>query len=272
MEKTVKANAKINLYLNVSGKREDGYHEIETVMQEISLCDEVSVRITENSLGCNRITLSSNDSRVPLNEKNIAYKCAEKFLEFTKITGLDVHIHIDKRSPISGGLAGGSTDGAAVLKLLNDMTEQKLTKDELCSIGVKVGADIPFCIVGGCCVCRGIGEKITKLTLCKPKYHVLIAPSGLGVSTPEAYGMVDSAELTPPCTADDLVRDLAEGIVPSILYNSFEHVILPVRPAADKIKRTLISLGADGVMMSGSGPTVFALFLSLIHISEPTRP
>ena len=118
MEKTVKANAKINLYLNVSGKREDGYHEIETVMQEISLCDEVSVRITENSLGCNRITLSSNDSRVPLNEKNIAHKCAAKFLEFTKITGLDVHIHIEKRIPISGGLAGGSTDGAAVLKLL----------------------------------------------------------------------------------------------------------------------------------------------------------
>ena len=271
MKKTAKANAKINLYLNVCGKREDGYHEIETVMQEISLCDEVSVEIIENKLGGNRIKLSSNDSRVPLNEKNIAYKCTAKFLEFTKKTGLDVHIHIEKRIPISGGLAGGSTDGAAVLKLLNDMTEPKLSESELCSIGVKAGADIPFCIVGGCCVCRGIGEKITKLSLCKPKYHVLIAPSGVGVSTPEAYGMIDSAELTSPCTAEDVVRDLAEGMIPSVLYNSFESVILPIRPAADKIKGMLLSLGADGVMMSGSGPTIFALFYDETKLKDAQR-
>lgn len=263
MKRTIRANAKINLYLNVGEKRADGYHEIDTVMQEISLYDEISVELTVN--GCvndceNEITLSSNNPRLPLNEKNIAYKCADKFLAHTGLTGLKIHIGIEKHIPVSGGLAGGSTDGAAVLKLLNSMTKADLSTEELCAIGAKVGADIPFCIVGGCCLCRGIGEKLTKLNVSVPKYYVLVVPSGHGVSTPRAYAMLDEAPHKAPCTFEDIMPDILSGEIPSVLYNSFENVILPIRPAAHSIKEKLISLGADGVMMSGSGPTIFALF------------
>lgn len=260
MKKTIKANAKINLYLNVGEKREDGYHEIESIMQEISLFDEITLSLTENGTSENEIVLTSNNPRVPLNEKNIAYKCAVAFLEHRELNGYCVEINIGKHIPISGGLAGGSTDGAAVLKLLNEMTGAVLTTSELCSIGAKIGADIPFCIVGGCSICRGIGEKLTSLSPKKPRYHVLVVPSGHGVSTPQAYAMLDETELHAPCNASDLIYDIGEGNIPSVLYNAFEAVILPLRPMAQSIKDKLVLLGADGVMMSGSGPTVFGLF------------
>ncbi len=260
MKKTVKAYAKINLYLNVGSKRTDGYHEIETLMQEISLADNVTLELNKNNTGMNTVAITSDTPQIPLDKNNIAYKCAVKFLQITGKNGFDIKIHIEKHIPISGGLAGGSTDGAAVIKLLNEMTDARLDSDTLCSIGASVGADIPFCLTGGCAICRGIGEKITVLSPEKPKYRILIVPSGDGVSTPTAYAMLDEVKPSAMCKCDDIINDVVEGNIPHILYNAFESVILPVRPAADAIKNKLLVLGADGVMMSGSGPTIFALF------------
>jgi 4-diphosphocytidyl-2-C-methyl-D-erythritol kinase len=260
MEKTIKAYAKINLYLSVGDKRKDGYHEIETLMQEISLFDNITLKLAENGTTENTIKITSDTPQIPLDENNIAYKCADKFLGFIGKSGLDVKIHIEKHIPISGGLAGGSTDGAAVLKLLNEMTDTFLDLETLRMVGAKVGADIPFCLTGGCAVCRGIGEKVTSLSPAKPNYRILIVPTDKGVSTPIAYSLLDEAKPQPPCSCGDIISDVTKGRIPHILYNAFESVILPIRPAANDIKNKLTLLNADGVMMSGSGPTIFALF------------
>ena len=157
---TLNAYAKINLYLDITGRRTDGYHTIETVMHSISLCDTVEItKITgETEIIC-------SDSSIPCDKSNIAYKCAAAFFEHTGISGSNVRISIIKRIPSQAGMGGGSADGAAVLKGLNKLYCTGLSLQELCDIGVKTGADIPFCIVGGCGYCTGIGEEISPLPL-----------------------------------------------------------------------------------------------------------
>lgn len=261
MKKSIEAYAKINLYLSVGERRADGYHEIESIMQAVSLSDTVTLELCESGNPAdNEIIITSDDASLPTDKSNIAYKCAEKYFSHTGIIGKIARIHIEKRIPKSGGLAGGSTDGAAVLKLLNDMCTPSLTEEELCRIGAQVGADIPFCVVGGCCICRGIGEKLEKLAIPTPKYHILIAESAEGVSTPEAYALIDKAGKSENHTSDEVKFSLRNGEIPKKMYNSFEDVILPIRLESEKIRREMLSCGADGAMMSGSGPSVFALF------------
>ena len=262
LTKTIKSYAKINLWLNVGSKRPDGYHDVESVMQQVTLFDYVTVlRDTDTTARGVRITCT--DRLVPSDDRNIAAKCAMAFMEKFNINS-EVSVSIDKRIPVAAGLAGGSTDGAAVLSIMNSIFDVNAPMDELCAIAAKLGADIPFCLIGGTCTASGIGEVLTPVKTPELPYHILICNAGRGVSTPEAYRMLDetpameSAHLPP---MDGILRVLRDGLLPGTLYNSFERVILPIHPEAAQIRRDMLTLGAESALMSGSGPSVFGLFL-----------
>lgn len=245
-----KAYAKINLSLDIVGVRGDGYHLIKTVMQSISLHDVISV--SEN--GC-CISITCNDPTVPCDERNIVYKCAKHFFEYWG-TEFGVAIDIQKNIPSQAGLGGGSADGAAVLVLLNRICGNPFSTDELCIIGAKVGADIPFCIVGGCVLCEGIGEVLTPIDS-KISLDLCIVKPEFGVSTVEAYKAFDNAQpLSHPDT--DLVISALENGDKSTLVKNFVNV-LEMDKRIDEIKRDLVDSGAVSACMSGSGSAVFAV-------------
>lgn len=249
------AYAKINLFLDIESKREDGYHDIISVMQSVSLCDTITVEYCESTEKF--IEVFCDNPTIPLGEKNIAYKAANLFLDSGK-----VKIHIQKRIPTEAGLAGGSADAAAVITLLNELTGNNKSEDEMLSIGAKIGADVPFCISGGTKLTRGIGEKLTDFNPLD-KCYIVISKMGDGVSTPKAYSMLDSMfdnfENYNPRT--DLL-DLLEKNNTRGMFNVFESVIIPFRPSVQKIKHILYENGAEHSMMSGSGPSVFGIFSS----------
>ncbi|MBO5257193.1 MAG: 4-(cytidine 5'-diphospho)-2-C-methyl-D-erythritol kinase [Clostridia bacterium] len=259
LTKTIKSYAKINLYLNVGAKRPDGYHDLESVMQQVSLFDYVTVlRDTDTTQRGVRITCT--DRLVPSDDRNIAAKCAMAFLDKYNIDS-EVSVSIDKRIPVAAGLGGGSTDGAAVLSIMNSIFDVNAPMDELCALGAKLGADIPFCLVGGTCTASGIGEILTPVKTPVLPYHILICNAGHGVSTPEAYRKLDeTAKDEPACAMDDVLRAVESGEMPERLYNSFERVILPEHAEAAQIRQTMLVCGADVALMSGSGPSVFGLF------------
>ncbi|MBR5253094.1 MAG: 4-(cytidine 5'-diphospho)-2-C-methyl-D-erythritol kinase [Clostridia bacterium] len=255
---TTQAYAKINLFLDVLDTRADGYHNIKSIMQQVSLADTVTVTKKDASNG---ITVSCTDPAVPTDERNIVYKCAVRFFDHFGITDCGIHIHIEKNIPLCGGLAGGSTDGAAVLKLLNELYDVHASTETLCEIGVKVGADVPFCVVGGTCICEGIGEILTPVNLSMLGYKVLISFPGEGISTPVAYKALDT--LPRPAThatAEDVLDSITSGITPREMYNAFELAVLPDHEKARFVKDTMIKSGAVSSMMSGSGSTIFGLF------------
>lgn len=254
------AYAKINLYLSVTGKRPDGYHEIESIMQQVSLCDTVSITKNDYS-GTNRISVTCTDETIPTDRRNIVWKCAEAFFAAFGITEYDLSIHIVKRIPSAAGLAGGSSDGAAVLKLLNAAYGTNATVEKLCEIGAGIGADIPFCIVGKTCICRGIGELLSPVELPFQPYGVLIVFPGNGVSTPEAYRRLD--ECAPDRqihTLSDVLLPMQNAMTPLNLYNAFERAVFPLHDGAAYLRNRLLGLGALTSLMSGSGPSVFGLF------------
>lgn len=261
MKKTLSrsAYAKINLYLHVGNKRPDGYHSIESIMQTVSLSDIVTVTCDTDAHE-RRVSLTCSDESVPCDENNIAVKCALGFFGEFGINSYSVDIHIEKRIPVSGGLAGGSTDGAAILAVLSEIYG---VGDEatLMKLGGRIGADIPFCLRGGCAVCTGIGDVLDTIEAPSSDYCVLIASPGGGVSTPEAYRLIDEAGvIVPSCTLESVARSLEAGRAPSAMHNDFEAVILPRNPNAARVRSLMHQLGASCAMMSGSGPTVFGLF------------
>lgn len=254
---SISAYAKINLFLDVHEKRPDGYHDLNSVMQQVSLCDTVSAKRLDSG-----IIITCTDPAIPTDERNIAHKCARAFFEHYKLSG-GTGIHIEKHIPSAAGLAGGSSDGAAVLTLLNRLYGTGADVATLCGIGAKIGADIPFCIRGGTCICEGIGEILTPLTLPKPAYSVLIAFPGNGVSTAEAFRRLDTtADDSAGHDISDVLTPLRDGKIPTALYNSFERAILPIHPGASGLRRLMLENGAAAAMMSGSGPSVFGLFAS----------
>lgn len=260
MKVTVDAPAKVNLYLDVVKRRENGYHDIESIMHTVSLSDTVTVETQIDG-----ISITSNFPHVPTDDKNIAFKAAKAFFEATK-TSVGAKIHIEKHIPVASGLAGGSTDAAATLKALNSLFGDPLSLPELMDLGATLGADVPFCILGGCAKCEGLGEIMTPLPTIKDKV-LLITRGGEGVSTPKAYGMID-----------ELYREKVnmrhgdfEGAVSAVEgnnfsslikngYNIFEEVILPIHSTANRQKDILKECGSEFCMMSGSGPAVFAFF------------
>ncbi len=261
MSKTLhrKAYAKINLFLDVKRRRADGYHDIESVMQTVTLHDTVTVTRHPNTAG-REISVTCTDPAVPTDGRNIVWKCAERFFEHFGIDSYNIEIAIEKRIMAEAGLAGGSTDGAAALHLLNALFETGADTATLCEIGVKVGADLPFCIVGGTCKVEGIGEILTPLEIPHPRYKLVVAYPKKGVSTAEAYKKIDSLENRVPRTSDSVIEALEGGEIPRDMHNLFEDVVLPENGEAAAIRAKMYEIGAVSAMMSGSGPSIFGLF------------
>lgn len=255
--------AKINLYLDVLDRMENGYHNIESVMQSVSLYDKITLEIdTEAEPSC---SILSNDASIPLDKTNLVYRAYLRFLEKTGITSPKCVFHIEKSIPIAAGMAGGSADGAGALILLNRAFGSPLTSDELLALGARLGADIPFCLTQGTAICKGIGDKITPLPSLKDVY-IVSAIDNSSVSTPEAFSMLDSRfglNSTPHGKLDAICEAIALNDLhklSSLLYNKFESVIEESNESVTKIKAVMRDSGALGALMSGSGPSVFGIF------------
>lgn len=254
MKITAFAPAKINLFLDIIGRLDNGYHSLFMVMQSVSLGDTVTVE----ECGENGIFLICSEKSLPTDEKNIAYKAAKKFFE---AIGKEpaVKIHIEKKIPFAAGLAGGSADAAAVLVALNDMNDAHFTQTELCKIGLSIGSDVPFCICGGTSLSQNTGGVLSPLEPLKECYIVLAKPE-CGVSTAEAYSAADSTPLRHPDgmrMLDACEKGDFDGIC-RYAGNVFEQVIEV--PDRVEYKRIMRKFGASLCQMSGSGPTVFAIF------------
>ena len=252
---TINACAKINLTLDITGKRSDSYHDLRSIMQSVSLVDTVTLE--QNDSGA--VTLSCSTEGVPCDERNIAVKCANVFYKETGIECKGLHIDIKKKIPMQAGLAGGSADGAAVLFGLNEMYDRPLTEEELILAGKQVGADIPFCLIGGTALAEGIGEKLTKLEKIPDCFFVIVKPD-IGISTAQAYGAVDKAGFNGQPHTDNALcclNDLAQ--LGKSLYNDFEQA-LRIEPIIELTGKLKDFPGCLGSCMSGSGSAVFAVF------------
>lgn len=256
MEIKVNAYAKINLMLDIVALRTDGYHDLFMVMQSVSLCDRIT--ISENK--SKKIAISCNKDGIPLDSKNICWKAAEEFFRYTKKKNRGIHIDIQKKIPHAAGLAGGSADGAAVIKALNQIYKTELSDNELCNIGVKIGADLPFCLTGGTRLAQGIGDVLNKLKPLKKCYIVLAKPD-FDVNTGYAYKQYDTIGKTRTPDKYGMLCAVQSGCLENIcskMENVFEQFIEV--PKRVDIKEILKNNGALGVCMSGSGPTVFGIF------------
>ena len=248
---TKEAYAKINLTLDVVGKRGDGYHLLETVMQTVSLCDTVKLEKADG------IAITCSDAKVPVDERNTCHKASRVFFERTGISG-GARIDIEKHIPSEAGLGGGSSDAAAVLCLLNEVYDAKLSYSELEELAAKVGADVPFLIRGGTAVCRGIGEDMKRLAGLPEKWVLLVKPD-FGVSTPEAYKMFDEKGNVSACGTEKFLNTLRVGGNPyECLTNDLEAALCNLEIA--RIRRELLMLGAEAAQMTGSGSCVYGVF------------
>lgn len=257
MKITVKCPAKINLSLDVLKKREDGYHEVEMVMQSVSLYDVVTVEKRGRD-----ITLDCNFPYVPADERNIAYKAAKAFFEYTGIKDAGIHISIEKSIPVAAGLAGGSTDAAGVLIGLNRLFDKKLDDRTLMAAGAKIGADIPFCIKGGTAVCRGLGDIVTQITPLAKCFFVLVKPP-VSISTPKIYGLLDKKPVISHPFTNELIKSIEKGditLMSKYLYNVLEEVTEKESRYISDIRTKLSDFSPLGAVMSGSGSTVYAVF------------
>lgn len=251
------AYGKINLGLDVLGKRDDGYHDLDMIMQSVDLADKIT--ITKNDSG--EITVKSNTGKIPNDETNLAYKAAKVLKdEFDIDKGFE--IEIEKNIPISGGMAGGSTDCAAVLKGMNKLFKLKLSEQDLMDRGVKLGADVPFCIMGKTARAQGIGEILTPIPN-KLKGYIVLAKPPISVSTGFVYGRIDEVEVENKPDTEAMIeaikkKDL-QGLADTIC-NVLEEVTIPDYPIVQEIKDEMLKHGALNSMMTGSGPTVFGIF------------
>lgn len=252
-----KALAKINLGLDVVRKREDGYHEVRMIMQNIGICDELDMTITDAP----GIFLETNREDLPTDEGNLVYRAAKLLMdEFQVAKG--VHISLKKQIPVAAGMAGGSSDAAATMIGVNELFELGLTQQELMDRAVKIGADVPYCIMGGTALAEGIGEVLSKLPP-MPDCMILIAKPPIDVPTKFVYGNLRANELEVHPDIDAMIQDLKKKDLEhmcQIMDNVLETVTIPAYPVIDEIKKLMIDSGAVGAMMSGSGPTVFGIF------------
>lgn len=255
----LKALAKINLGLDVLRKREDGYHEVKMIMQTIHLYDELELK----KISPSEIRMQTNLPYLPTDEHNLAYKAAKLLMEEYHLPG-GLFIRLTKKIPVAAGMAGGSSDAAAVLWGVNQIYHLGLSKKELMERGVRLGADVPYCIQRGTALAEGIGEKLKALPP-MPKCYILIAKPGVSVSTKFVYENLHANDLSKEQHPDiDAMicaiqkKDLA--LLTSCMGNVLELVTIPAHPVIEKIKKCMMEAGALGSMMSGSGPTVFGIF------------
>lgn len=263
----LKALAKINLGLDVLRRKEDGYHEVKMIMQTINLHDQIHMKKIEE----NEIRIRTNLYYLPNNENNLAYKAAKMLKDEFNLPG-GVSINLKKVIPVAAGMAGGSSDAAAVLFGMNKMYGLKLSMQELMDRGVKLGADVPYCIMRGTALAEGIGEKLTKLPA-MPKCHILIAKPPINVSTKFVYENLHANDLKPEDhpPVDAQLEALKEGDLEKLVANMgnvLERVTVPEYPVINEIKQLMLDHGALGSMMSGSGPTVFGIFTSYTKAKE----
>ena len=255
----VRANAKLNLTLDVLGKRPDGYHDLRMIMQSVELADTLT--LTRNDTG--ELRVSTNLHFLPNNEKNLAAQAALRWWECENAAPCGLDINIEKHIPVCAGLAGGSSDAAAVLRALNLMEDTCLSPEVVASIGALVGSDVPYCVMGGTALAEGRGEVLTPLPPL-PKCWVVLCKPEFSISTPALFAKIDSVRLRCRPDTQGAIAALEAGDLHGAarrMYNVFEDA-LPERQRArvNDIKNALIQCGALGASMSGTGPTAFGLF------------
>jgi 4-diphosphocytidyl-2-C-methyl-D-erythritol kinase len=277
------APAKINLYLEIIGDRPDGYHELAMILQSVALSDRVDLRAN----GTDRIRLYCNDPQVPVDESNLAYRAvdlmAQQFPDvYRKLGGID--ITLEKQIPMGAGLAGGSANAAAVLVGLDLMWDLGLTQPELQELAAQLGSDIPFCIAGGTAIATGRGEQLAPLPSLDHLYVVLAKYRSIAISTPWAYKtyrqQFSSSYISDPARQTGRTKQMHSGEmvgaigqrnskrIGQLLRNDLEKVVLPAHPKVAQLRETLEQMNTLGVMMSGSGSTVFALVETQIHAEQ----
>ena len=253
----LRALAKINLGLDVTGKREDGYHEVRMVMQTIQMYDQLEIKESKEP----GIRLTTNLPFLPCNDGNLVYKAAKILMdEFDIRQGVDMNL--TKFIPVAAGMAGGSSDAAAALVGINRMFQLGLTKRQLMERGVQIGADVPYCVMRGTALAEGIGEKLTSLPGV-PMCYVLIGKPGINVSTKFVYGNLHLDEVTEHPDIDGMMESIKNGDLDGVigrLGNVLETVTVPDHPEIAEIKKVMMENGACGSLMSGSGPTVFGIY------------
>ncbi|MBQ4145802.1 MAG: 4-(cytidine 5'-diphospho)-2-C-methyl-D-erythritol kinase [Clostridia bacterium] len=253
----IECRAKINLAIDVIGKRENGYHDVEMIMQEIGLADKLELKLRKDG----KITISTDVSFIPVNEENLAYRAAKVFFErLGRDEGVD--IHIEKKIPMGAGLGGGSADAAGVLKGLNAMFGNPFEKSTLMELGTKLGADVPFCVMGGCALAAGIGEKLTPLPM-PPVMKCVIAKPEPSVSTKWVYENLDYTQKPIGLNVTAVAEAIKNGDMFGLSQNAgniLENVTIPAYPVVGWIKQGLAEAGAVLSLMSGSGSAVFGLF------------
>ena len=255
---TLKSRAKINLSIDVLGKRQDGYHLVEMIMQTIDLYDLIEINEKDND----QITIKSTSDEIPLDCNNLVYKAAN-LIKKTFNINKGVEIHIKKNIPVAAGMAGGSSNAAAVLVGLNKLWNLNLSNQQLEKIGLKLGADVPYCINGGAVLASGIGEELTPIKGLTKDVCILVCKPDLFVSTKEVYECIDSKDIDKrpnnkfliECLKNEDTRQLAEN-----MFNVLEGVTMDKHPVIQQIKDIMTNNRALGAMMSGSGPTVFGLY------------
>lgn len=255
------APAKINLFLDVLNKRKDGYHNLSMIMQTIDLCDEIDIEKAE------KISIDSNKTDIPLNEKNLAWKVADLFFEYTKING-GCKIYLKKVIPDGAGLGGGSSDAAQALIALNEIYDTKLSNEQLKGIAVKIGADVPFFIDKGCCLAEGIGDILTPIENNTNPYVLVYKPE-VSISTKWVYESLNLNNKKEK-NKDELIELLKAGNMKFYdgIFNVLEDVSITKYPEIEDVKNKFKNLGATNAMMTGSGSAVFAIFIDKIKAKE----
>ncbi len=253
----LQAFAKINLGLDVLGKREDGYHEVRMIMQTIRMYDQLDMRKSVEP----GIHLTTNKKYIPVDENNLVWRAAKLMMDTCGIMeGVSIHLH--KVIPVAAGMAGGSSDAAATLVGMNRLFHCGLSKEKLMELGVQIGADVPYCVLRGTALAEGIGEKLTVLSP-MPDCWILIGKPGISVSTKYVYTTLDLNTDTVHPDIDGMKKALEDGNLYGIterMGNVLQDVTIPAYPEVERIKEQMKTLGAVNAMMSGSGPTVFGIF------------
>lgn len=253
----IRAHAKINLVLDVVRKREDGYHDLRMVMQMTGMYDLLRLEPRREP----GISLTANLSFLPTDGRNLAIRAAKLLMdEFGVTDGLSIRLH--KFIPVAAGLAGGSSDAAAVLLATNRIFHLGLSREQLLARGLKIGADVPFCLLGGTALAEGVGERLTPLRNL-PACHILLAKPAFGVSTKEVFQELRADKITKHPDVDGMVAAIRDGSLAGVLSrmeNVLEGVTIPKRPEIQRLKDTMTAAGAERALMSGSGPTVFGIF------------
>ena len=252
------AFAKLNLYLGVRGLRPDGYHELETVFQAVDLCDLVSLSLHRQG----GVSLRCNLPYLPTDHRNLAVKAANAFFQVSGIENPGLHINIKKVIPVGAGMAGGSTDAACVLRLLNRAFGMPLCEKKLAATALSLGADVPFCLHGGTALARGVGEKLQSQRPMPPCFLVVGKP-GFSVATRDAFALYDNRPGGEPSTAAAVLKGLEEGDLAAIaggLHNDLEAPVSRRYRLVGRLRTSLLDSGALGARMTGSGSAVFGIF------------